>query len=80
MCQVYSKFQSPGAEGVDALSDDWAGENSWLVPLIYLICRTIFHLRGGARGVLVIPKWLSAAFLADCFSDGWTKTFRYSSG
>ena len=69
--KFYSKFWSPGAEGVVAFSVDWAGENNWLVPPIYLISRTIFHLEVcDARGVLVIPKWLSAAFLAKCVSDG----------
>ena len=33
------------------------------MPPIHLISRTIFHLEVcGARGALVIPKWLSAAF------------------
>ena len=33
------------------------------MPPIYLISRTIFHIEVcGARGVLVIPKWFSAAF------------------
>ena len=57
-----------GAKGVDAFSVDWAGENNWLVPPIYLISRTIFHLEVcGAPGVLVIPKWLSAAFWPNVF-------------
>ena len=38
------------------------------MPPIYLISRTIFHLEVcGARGVLVIPKWLSAAFWPTMF-------------
>ena len=56
---------------MDAFSVDWAGENNWLVPPIYLISRTIFHLEVcGARGVLVIPKWLSAAFWPTVFPMG----------
>ena len=48
---------------MDAFSVDWAGENNWLMPPIYLNSRAIFHLEVcGARGVLVIRKWLSAAF------------------
>ena len=35
--RFYSKFWCPGAEGVDAFSVDWAGENNWLVPPIYLL-------------------------------------------
>ena len=69
--RFYSKFWCPGAEGVDAFSVDWAGENNWLVPPIYLISRTIFHLEVcGVRGVLVIPKWLSAAFWPTVFPMG----------
>ena len=69
--RFYSKFWCPGAEGVDAFSVDWVGENNWLVPPIYLISRTIFHSEVcGARGVLVIPKWLSAAFWPTVFPMG----------
>ena len=61
--------QCPSAEGVDAFSVDWAGENNWLVPPIYLISRTIFHLEVcGARGV--IQKWLSAAYWPIVFPMG----------
>ena len=69
--RFYSKFWCPGAEGVDAFSVDWAGENNGLVPPIYLISPTIFHLEVcGARGVLVIPKWLSAVFWPSVFPMG----------
>lgn len=61
--RFYSKFWCPSSEGVDAFSVDWAGENNWLVPPVYLIGRTIFHLEAcGARGVLVVPYWPSAVF------------------
>ena len=50
---------------------DWAGENNWLVPPVYLISRTIFHLEVcGARGILVISKWLSAVFWPTVFLMG----------
>ena len=56
---------------MDAFSVDWAGENNWLVPPIYLISRTIFNLEVcGARAVLVIPKLLSAAFWPTVFLMG----------
>ena len=49
-------WRCPSSEGVDAFSVDWAGENNWLVPPVYLIGHTIFHLEAcGARGVLVVP-------------------------
>ena len=61
--RFYSKFWCLGTEGVDAFSADWAGENNWLVPPVYLISRVIFHLEAcSARGVLVVPKWPSAVF------------------
>ena len=63
--RFYSKFWCPGVEGVDAFSVDWA------VPPIYLISCTIFHLEVcGAQGVLVIPKWFSAAFWPTVFPMG----------
>ena len=38
---------------------------------LYLISRTIFHLQVcGARSVLVIPRWLSAAFWPTVFPMG----------
>ena len=69
--RFYSKFWCPGAEGVDAFSVDWAGENNWLVPPVYLILRVIFHLEVcSARGVLVVPKWPSAVFWPIIFPVG----------
>jgi len=69
--RFYSKFWCPGAEGVDASSVDWAGENNWMVPPIYLISRTVFHLEErSARRVLVTPKWLSAPFWPTVFPMG----------
>ena len=69
--RFYSKFWCPGAEGVDAFSVDWAGENNWLVPPVYLISRVIFHLEVcSARGVLVVPKWPSAVFWSIIFPVG----------
>ena len=67
--RFYSKFWCPSSEGVDAFSVDWAGENNWLVPPVYLIGRTIFHLEAcGARGVLCCPLLAFSSFLAHCFS------------
>ncbi|MCP3661440.1 MAG: hypothetical protein GY696_02925 [Gammaproteobacteria bacterium] len=53
-----SKYFVPGTSGVDAFSYSWTGENNWLVPPLFLVCRTIQHLREStARGTLIIPKW-----------------------
>ena len=69
--RFYSKFWCPSSEGVDAFSVGWAGENNWLVPPVYLISRTIFHLEVcGARGVLVVPNWPSAVFWPILFPLG----------
>lgn len=69
--RFYSKFWCLGTEGVDAFSADWAGENNWLVPPVYLISRVIFHLEAcSARGVLVVPKWPSAVFWPIIFPAG----------
>ena len=42
-----------------------------MVPPVYLISRTVFHLEVcSARGVLVNPQWLSAAFWPTVFPVG----------
>ena len=38
-----SLFWNPGCESVDDFSQNWQGENNWLVPPIYLISKTIQH-------------------------------------
>ena len=42
--KFYSKFWCPGTQAVDTFSVDWFHDNNWLVPPIYLIPRTVFHL------------------------------------
>jgi len=64
-----SLFWNPGSEAVDAFTQNWFGENNWLVLPIYLVVRTIKHLvfyRG--KGTLIIPRWISAPF--------WPFTFK----
>ena len=58
-----SKYWCPGTEGVDALNQDWAGVNNWIVPPPRLISRVLDHMeRCRARGTLILPKWQSAPF------------------
>ena len=58
-----SRFWNPGCEAVDALTQDWSGENNWLVPPVFLISRVIRHARDcKARGSLIVPLWESAPF------------------
>lgn len=58
-----SLFWNVNAEAVDAFSQNWEGENNWLVPPINSVIRTLKHLvacRG--KGTLIVPKWKSAAY------------------
>ena len=58
-----SKFASPGCSGVDALVQDWSGENNWLCPRVCLIIDSIRLLMScSGRGTLIIPEWPSAHF------------------
>jgi hypothetical protein len=58
-----SLFWKVNTEAVDAFSQNWSGENNWLVPPIYAVIRTVKHLVAGkAQGTLIIPKWTSAAY------------------
>ena len=38
-----SRFLQPGAEAVDAFSQDWSSDNNWLVPPTTLIGRVLSH-------------------------------------
>ena len=56
-------FWTPGCEHVNAFSLDWAGENNWLVPPVYLISSTIrYLLTCSAVGTTIVPYWPSAPF------------------
>ena len=58
-----SLFWAPGSEAVNAFSQNWAGENNWLVPPIYLISSVIRHLLAcNASGTIIVPFWPSAHF------------------
>ena len=52
------RFWNPGCEVVDAFSQNWSGENNWLVPPVYFIESTIRHLLASkAYGALIAPFW-----------------------
>ena len=56
-----AKWLFPGCEGVNAFTQDWRGENNWLVPTVYLIPRVLRHMtHNGQSGTLVVTFWLSA--------------------
>ena len=56
-------FWNPLCEAVDAFTQDWSGENNWLVPPVFLVPSVLHHARScRASGTLVVPFWESAAF------------------
>ena len=58
-----SKFASPGCSGVDALVQDWSGENNWVCPPVGLVVDAVRVLTAcSGRGTLIIPEWPFAYF------------------
>ena len=71
-----SRFAAPGAEAIDCFTQNWAPDNSWLVPPVCLVNRCVQHLiRCCAQGTLVIPDWPSSAFWPLLFPDGLPASF-----
>ena len=77
MDRYNSKFWNPGTEAIDAFTQEWAGENNWLVPPTYLVAGTVKYLQEcKAKGTLIVPKWKSAVFWPLLFNeDGSPKEF-----
>ncbi|XP_071126919.1 uncharacterized protein [Mytilus edulis] len=68
-----SLFWNPNAEAVDAFTQNWNGENNWLVPPIYSVIRTIKHLiYCKAKGSLIVPRWVSSPFWSYIFNKNLT--------
>jgi hypothetical protein len=68
-----SLFWNVNTEAVDAFSQNWSGDNNWLVPPIYAVIRTAKHVVAcKAKGTLIIPKWTSAAYWPLSFSKHWS--------
>ena len=66
-----SRFLQPGAEAVDAFSQDWFLDNNWLAPPTTLIGRVLCHMRDcKALGTLIVPMWKSAQLWPLLCSDG----------
>ena len=58
-----SLFWNVNTEAVDCFTQNWSGENNWIVPPIYLVLRAIKHVIAcKARGTLIVPKWISATY------------------
>jgi hypothetical protein len=61
--RFFSKYWCEGTYGIDAFSYSWVDEFVWLVPPPPLIAKVISHCKlCRAKGVLIAPKWVSAAF------------------
>lgn len=68
-----SLFWNVNTEAVDSFSQNWSGDNNWLVPPIYAVIRTVKHVVAcKAKGTLIIPKWTSAAYWPLSFSKHWS--------
>ena len=66
-----SKYWNPGTEAVDAFTQDWHGENNWIVPPILYVARAIKHLiHCKSKGTLIVPKWPSSPFWTLIFKKG----------
>ena len=58
-----SLFWNPSSEAIDAFTQNWSGENNFLVPPIYSVVRAIKHLvYSKTIGTLIIPRWVSAPY------------------
>ena len=72
-----SKFASPCCRGIDALVQDWSGENNWVCPPVGLVVDAVRVLTAcSGRGTLITPEWPSAYFWP-LLRDGpsWFKSF-----
>lgn len=66
-----SLFWDVNSEAVDTFTQNWYGENNWLVPPIFSVVRAIKHLVVcKTKGTLIVPKWVSASFWPMIFSRG----------
>lgn len=56
--RFYTKLAAPGSGGVDALRQDWAGENGWCNPPFNLVGPVVTKIiQTGAAVTLVAPRW-----------------------
>ena len=66
-----SRFYKPGTEAVDAFTQNWEGENNWILPPVSQISKVIAHAGAcKAVGTLVIPMWKSSYFWLLLCEDG----------
>jgi hypothetical protein len=61
--RFYSKYWCDGSTGVDAFAYNWEKEYCWIAPPPKLTGKVLSHMKYcRARGVLMIPKWVSSAW------------------
>ena len=66
-----SRFYQPGTEAVNTFTQNWDGENNWILPPVSQISRVIAHAGAcKAVGTLVIPMWKSSYFWLLLCEDG----------
>ena len=66
-----SKYYCPRSGEINCFAFNWNNNFNWLCPPIYLIGKTIKHLRlCKGKGVLFIPLWKSAYFWPLLTTDG----------
>ena len=66
-----SRFYQPGVEAVDAFTQNWNGENYWILPPVSQVSGVISHAGAcKAVGTLVIPMWKSSYFWLLLCEDG----------
>jgi len=69
-----SRFFCPGSEAQDAFSQEWVGENNWLLPAPGLISRVLQQLQESrAKGVILVPEWKGQPWwpLLTQLAKGW---------
>jgi hypothetical protein len=53
-----SRYWTIGGEAADAFTQDWRGDNNWLVPPLRDIPRVLMYLKKqNARGTILVPLW-----------------------
>ena len=68
-----SMWWVPGTEAVNAMEENWVGENNWAVPPPRLILNCIKKIENEqADYTLIVSEWLSAPFWPMLFGTGAT--------
>ena len=67
-----SKYFCPGTNGVDAFTEHWGAENTWICPPVSLVGAVFRHMKAcTAQGTVIVPLWQSAYFWPLLYPDGY---------